>query len=231
MLRLYIYSFKEFLHHLLFFFVFLAKVAAKERLPKDSVKEELELSEEEKTETAEEQSEQNTTEEDKLKTNMKNTKKRNAKKAISKGKRNVETEENNEAEAEEPIIPEIEENGETEIPQAAEAKQKKRNAGKANAATNEKIETKKREKKGQTVTSINEKKETKDIVVKDEIMNLTFDALGEINIPSISLNKSNDLQEENNGIESTVTENNDVTLKLESSNNELGRSATFLCLD
>lgn len=187
----------------------------------------------EETET-EEQTDLNTTiEEDKLIANMKNSKKGNAKKAISKGKRNVEmTEENNDAQVEKAIISEAEENGEAEIAQI-ESKQKKKNTGKANAAMNEKTEAKKRQKKGQMVaTSMNEEKETKDVAAEDETTettNLAVESLDKNN-EDVSLNESNNLsEEENNEAESTTkTMKNIPAIKIESSGDELERSATFL---
>lgn len=127
-------------------------------------------------ETEEEQDVQDTVEQkDRAKTeSTKSTKKGNAKKAAPRGKRNATassiSEETSVAQAENAMT-EVDTQENEKIENAQVKQQKKRNTGKANAATKEKTETKGRQKKVQATaatTIVDEKELTKDTSTEDD---------------------------------------------------------------
>lgn len=228
------------LYNFVYNFLFLAKVKPKGRSKKNLAKDITKSPSEEIEINKKNDKEQNEAiQEDNAKTkNVKNAKKGNAKKIASRGKLNAVVEKANDVEeevAEEAAIPEmdVKENGEA----YAESKQKKKNAGKANAAMNGKIEAKGKQKKGQTaVESIDKKEATKDETETENEtteMNVTSEIDGN-NIKDVSLSKDDSIlqnEEEENEVNESKDDSmkDEVTVKMDTSTNELERSGTFLC--
>lgn len=163
----------------------------------------------------------------------KNTKKGNIKKPGTRRKLNAAAEKIDEAPTEEVAIPEVDvkENGEAHV---AEVKQKKRNAGKTNAAMNGKVEAKGKQKKGQVVAaSIDEKEATKDVTAENKTteMNVASEIDG-------SDRKASSLSQDDNNLQinektSKIDESKEDSMKvsnLEIQVKEEERSGSFICV-
>lgn len=170
------------------------------------------------------------------KQNDKETKKGNAKKTAPRVY--AAARKANEAQAEKEAAPELDvkENGEAHT---VEPKQKKRNMGKANAATNGKVEAKGKQKKVQVAAaSVDEKEATKDVTaeIKTSGMNVASEIDGN-DTKVISFSKDNDTsqsEEEKNEVNESV-DSIDCEIKsvgntpdLEIPSNEVERSESFL---
>lgn len=128
----------------------------------------------------------------------KTAKKGNKRKAAPRKKVNAAVEKADEAEAEEAAIPEeedVKENGEVHV---AELKQKKRNAGKANAM-NGKVEAKGKQKKGQTAAaataSADEEEETEDVIIKNDTTEMNAPEIDENDTKDVSLSKDDSMSQ------------------------------------
>lgn len=173
-------------------------------------------------------------EEEIKKQNDKETKKGNAKKAAPRAKLNATARKANEAQAEEEL--DVKENGEAHT---AEPKQRKRNMGKANAATNGKVEAKGKLKKGQVAAaSVDEKEVIKDVIaeIKTSEMNVVLEVDGNVT-KDVSFSKD-DNASQNEEEKSEVNESADSidyeiksignTPNLEIPSNEAESSESFL---
>lgn len=114
----------------------------------------------------------------------------------------------------------------------AEMKQKKRNAGKANAAMNGKVEAKGKQKKGQAVTaSVDEKEATKDVSAESKTTEMSvaseIDGSDQKDISLIQNDNSQTDEEINkideNKADSTKDSNTETSIK------EKERSGSFIC--
>lgn len=179
----------------------------------------------EEAEVEKENDEEQNAEEDNSKTkNVKPVKKGNVRKVAPKSRLNVAAGKANEAQAEEETAPElnVKENGEEHT---VEPKQKKRNAGKANATTNGKVEAKEKQKKI-AAAPVDEKEATKDVTaeIKTSEMNVASE-IDENDTKDDSLSKDDSVlqsEEENkvnesaNSIDCEIMENNAPILEISS---------------
>lgn len=163
---------------------------------------------------------------------VRNTKKGNAKKTTSKGKLNTVADKVDETQEEETATPEVDvkENGETHM---AEHKQKKKNAGKANAAMNGKVEAKGKQKKGQAAAAtVDEKEAIKEVIAETEINTEIKSDVDENDTKDISLSKDDSVlqnEEEENKFNECKADSTKDDSNAEISIKETERSGTFLC--
>lgn len=216
------------------FLLFLAVTTSRGKPKKVPAKEVAKPPKEAKIKKQKEQNAEIQEDNSKTKNNVKTTKKGNAKKAAPRGKLNAAAGKVDEAQAEEVDAPEVDvkENGEAHM---AEPKQKKKNAGKANAAMNGKVEAKGKQKKGQAAAeSVDEKEVIKDVIEETETteMNVTSE-IEENDSGDISLNKADSTlelkDEEDKFNDSKVDSIKNESNVSETSVKDTERSGTFLC--
>lgn len=221
------------------FFLCLAEVKPRGKATKNSARVETAKPLSKEVEVKE-QSDQSVEIEDDSKAKNAKNKRGNVKKATSRSKRNAAAEKTDDTPVEEAApfetSEDVKENGDAETIHTTESKQtKKKNAGKTNAVTNEKTETKGRQKKGQTVTA-DEKVTLKNEII--ETVNLTSKASDENYVNKVTFNQ-NDSSEENG--EENVNENNtskvdsvkdeEIITKVESLTGDIDVDTSFLCFN